>query len=101
MTQATEAVSIGKYTVISKVWKAFQALLQYCCQTEYQQISEKLIKEKNEAIQQVIDEYTQKQEEYMRKTQVTIERLQEKEKQFNVLENEKEAAVRARIKAER
>ena len=99
--QSTAVVTSQRHTAQSKIWKAYQALLEYCCATDFKQISGKLVEEKNEIIKAVIQEYTDKQEAYLKKTRSTIESLQEKERHYNTLQREKETAEYGRMRAER
>ena len=93
MIEVTSCVADRRYTVIAKVWKAYQALLQYCCTTEYKQISEKLIDEKNEAINQIVDEYARKLQVNIDENKEIMSALKEKERRFNEIELEKDHAV--------
>ena len=58
--QSTATVTAQKNTVKSKLWKAYQALLEYCGDTDFKQISAKLVEEKNDVVKAVIEEYTNK-----------------------------------------
>ena len=86
---------------MARIWKALQALLQYCCMSEYQQISETLVEEKNAEVQAIIDEYTGKLEKFMEENTKMIDDLKQKELKFNALEGEKENAIRDKLRAER
>ena len=44
-------------SLLASLWKAYEALLQRCCRTDFPQIVRVLTKEKVEAIKQIKEEY--------------------------------------------
>ena len=60
-TIITPIVNERKHTsLLASLWKAYEALLQRCCQTDFPQIVRVLTKEKVEAIKQIKEDYARR-----------------------------------------
>ena len=46
-----------KYILMARVWKVYETLLQYCCITDFKTMAEKMITDKQNAIDQIKMEY--------------------------------------------
>ena len=59
-----EPIGEAAYTLMSRVWKAFEALLQYCCLTDYKEMADKMVEDKMKAVDQIKSEFEEYKNAY-------------------------------------
>ncbi|CDW82237.1 UNKNOWN [Stylonychia lemnae] len=105
MTECTKYLDVNRVTVQSQIWKVFQVLLEYCCKTDYQLITQQMEKNHQGEVEDIENKYReviQKLEnseselkKEMRRLQLRIDELeferghQDKERDRMVAESQK------------
>ena len=79
MTGENQAILMGR------VWKVFEALLQYCCITDFKSITEKMVQDKMLAIEKIKNEYAEYKRQFDSENEKNLERLRAVESQFDNL----------------
>ena len=64
-----------KAILMGRVWKVFEALLQYCCVTDFKSITEKMVQDKMLAIEKIENEYAEYKRQFDLENEKTLERL--------------------------
>ena len=72
----------NKHTVIGRLWKMYQYLMQYCCPTDFQMIAEKMMEDQVNAIKKVKDEFEQYKKDFDQQNEDVMERLLENERNY-------------------
>ena len=91
----------AKTTLMSRVWKVYETLLQYCCLTDFKTITAKMVEDKASAIAAMEDDFAEYKKQYDAENAHTLERLKETERQFEILVDAKSEAELNQAKAER
>lgn len=90
-----------KYILMARVWKVYETLLQFCCITDFKTMAEKMIEDKQNAIEEVKAEYDEYKRQFDLENAEVIRKLRETEAKFGALNDAKSIAEIKEKKIER
>ena len=97
VSHTTEGAAGRRTPLIARIWKVFEALLQHCCKTDFVQVVQACVEEKNAYKKQVDEEYTSYKHTYAQDNESMEARLYDAEKKFTELNEGRIQAERAQV----
>jgi len=89
-----------KYTIITKIWKVFCILLEYCCRTDYRMLISEISREHDAAMEELKAKYEARFQEQANNEKTLKQSLEMLQKYNDTLEKERQSEKQMRLKLE-
>ena len=101
LAHVMEGTGARKTSLMARIWKVYEALLQHCCKTDFVPIVQQYVDEKNEYKRQIEDEYEEHKKQYDQDNKSMLAKIKEAEKKAIELNETRIEAEKAQVQAER